>query len=791
MASDAAPPTVPPDGVNPYLPTPVARVTDSGAGTVTVSTDAVRRAVDFLDPYLTAPVAGVATPRGRVMTIVGDFGAGKSHLAIALLRRAQATSVPAPDTVYLDAPSGSFVDLYRRFVSHLDRGSVIELVRAYHAEVVAAELSGRGHTDEVPERLRAGGVEPAQVVRELRLPGGELLRRTREVLARVTADPDLGAALTLLLEPSAQAVVWDWLSGNPPNEFLQERGIARTIGTDGPALHALLAVTRLYRDRGRRFLLVIDDFDRVLSTIDSRVGLDDRLGPFKHMLESIGESGAFVVLAGAGDMLRAVDTAVRQRMGPVVEMTPMSATEVREFIRESHRNVRGDGELDPFTPEAIDQVATLTRGVPRRFITLCHHLYRYAQRTGQWITPETVRQVGSSHYDLASVLDVRREVYQILSRKGLRITRGRQREPDGEPQVDYWISDPGGEFRCAILVTGAMLSVADLHGFRRRLRAARAEAHDVVEAVVVVVGYLTDPAAAEVTGLTGRDPVEYGSGSFAETLTAVVAGVLRRFDEATTAQPLDVIRYQVDRITRQQANTLEMIEYVVQRLAGFGETTERQLTDIRRELAEATRAVPAEEAAPTQRARPDAGDSVLATVERLFASALETLATIDRMDVSLAAAFNPSGGSRTGLPSGVRAVQARLRQQEGFSPLGTAVFLEKLVMAFRAAFLDWYDSSRVRAAGRPSAADRDRLDRLCTSYEALYHDIPLDELKKLVESTARYPDEGDTVRQWDWPTIRLDDVRRTFAELGVQVGRAVGGAYGGWEPHPARHHPAS
>ncbi|GIF05464.1 ATP-binding protein [Actinoplanes siamensis] len=756
MTNDKAPPRTVPGGVNPYLPTPVARVSDSGRRVVTVSTKAVRSAYAFLDPYL----AGTAQP-GRVMTIVGDFGTGKSHLAIALLRRAQQSASPPPDTVYLDAPNGSFADLYRRFVGHLNRMSLTELLRDYYAEIVADEVAGLAHTGRIVELLRSGDIDPVAVVHELHLPDNDLLRRQQDELIRITGDNDLGTALTLLLEPSTDAVVWDWLTGNPPHEFLQERGILRAIASDGPAVHALLAIARLYRERNRRFVVVIDEFDRVLSTVD-RLESADRLEPFKHMLEQIGESGAFIVLVGMADMLQSVDRAVTERMRPVVRMEPMSAAEVGLFIRESHRRTRGDAELDPFRPEAVDEVAALSDGVPRRFIRLLHHLYRHAQQARVWITRDEVRRNGGASYDVASVADVRREVYQILSREGLRLTRGLQRDPAGEPVVDYWVADPAGDFRCAIMITGALLSDPDLQRVRQRLRRARQEVHEPVETVLAVVGYLTDEVTAKVTALGVQDPIQYGSESFAASLASVVTGILRRSDEAGRAEPLDAIRYQVDRIARQQTNLQDLVEQLTHRFAELGDLRRER----EREPAEVARGAPV-----------DAGgsDPLLVAVEGLFGRALEMLATIERMDGSLAAAFDLSPGSGSGLSSGVRAVQARLQQQDGFSPLGTAVFLERLVKAFRRAFLSWYDAAGDSA--RIGPADREKLNRLCTNYETLYHDVPLDELKRLVESTARQPDAGGSVRPLDWPTIRLDDVRRAFAELAVQVAREVDTAF--------------
>ncbi|MFI7429908.1 hypothetical protein ACIBPB_23200 [Micromonospora sp. NPDC049836] len=759
----------PADGVNPYLPTPVARVGDSATSVVTVATTAVVRARAALDEYLRAPHTPEQPRKGRVLTLVGDFGTGKTHLTAALRRRVL-ESAPAADPVYLDAPNGTFVDLYRRFIAQVKRPRVMDLLSDYYAEVVADELEATPYAARTATRLRQGEIDPVAVVARLHLPDRLLLQRLQATLIRVTRDNDLGTAFTLLLQPEVQTLVWDWLTGNPPRDFLQERGIFRTIATDGAALDAMAAFGRLHRDRGRPAVLMIDEFDRVLSAVDSRSDFADRMGPFKRMLEAVGESGAFVVLAGMPEIVKIPDESTRQRLGEIVELTPMTVAEVQEFIRSSHRAIRGDDALEPFTQQAVETLVALTKGVPRQFITLCHYLYGWAQGTQELISPEVVRQVSGVHFDLASVLDVRREVYQVLTKVGIRVSRGHLREPGGEAPVDYWVSDSQGEYRCAILLTGGVVSPADVTEVRQRAARARAEAGSV-EVVLVVVGYLTEAFAAQLVPiLKPNDPIVYGRESFPETLQSVVTGVLRRHRETVTANPLEVIIDGVERISRQQSTTQELIEYVAQHLAGIGETTERQLTEIRREVASTTRG-----GDPPASAR-SAATPTLAAVDELFQDALRLLSSIDRMEDDLSAVFVETPGRPAN--AGVRAVQARLRQQEGFSPLGTAVFLGKLVQAFQYAFLDWYDASELRAGGQPSPAERDRLDRICTRYEALYHDIPLDELKKLVESSARDPEHEGVVSRLAGPTIRLDDIRRTFAELGVRVGRAVDGSAG-------------
>src|SRR5262249_50828237 len=131
--------------VNPFSPTAVARI---DGDLVTVDTAAIREARSYLEAYLNAPDLPAASDltasptAGNVIAVVGDYGAGKTHLTVELLQHAAANRAKNVHVMYLDARPAGFVELYRLFVEELDREEVHRQVRAYYDEVVIRDLEG-------------------------------------------------------------------------------------------------------------------------------------------------------------------------------------------------------------------------------------------------------------------------------------------------------------------------------------------------------------------------------------------------------------------------------------------------------------------------------------------------------------------------------------------------------------------------------------------------------------------------------------------------------------------------
>jgi KaiC/GvpD/RAD55 family RecA-like ATPase len=140
------------------------------------------------------------------LAIVGDYGTGKTHIAQDMLRQIAAEGNPNLHPLYLDAPSDTFLALYKeRFLRKLDRNTVLRRVDEYYADIVADELIKSKLTRPVAEALRKREISPDEVVRNFGLIESKFVRALAKKLKAVTEQSDFGTALLLLRRPEFQA----------------------------------------------------------------------------------------------------------------------------------------------------------------------------------------------------------------------------------------------------------------------------------------------------------------------------------------------------------------------------------------------------------------------------------------------------------------------------------------------------------------------------------------------------------------------------------------------------------
>jgi len=185
-ASDESTVTYP--DVNPYSPTAVARVTEFDDGeSVTIETTAIRQALGAVRDFVAAVPERAAESEpavppaqhgeGTVLAVVGDYGTGKTHLAIRLMQQVHRDS--SVHSMYIDAAADDFVAVYRRFIAKLSLDEVRDRVKAYYSDIVAASLLGTDLPEHLAQRLRAGDFDPVVAVDRLALMEASLLRELK------------------------------------------------------------------------------------------------------------------------------------------------------------------------------------------------------------------------------------------------------------------------------------------------------------------------------------------------------------------------------------------------------------------------------------------------------------------------------------------------------------------------------------------------------------------------------------------------------------------------------------
>ncbi|MET8764632.1 ATP-binding protein [Lentzea sp. NPDC004782] len=751
---------------NPFLPMAVANPREFDDATVTIVTPAIAEAVSLVDAFLRPSTSSV----GNVIAIVGEYGTGKSHLVGTLLRRARDTSEGVwSRVVLLKARPATFVDLYRQLIGdELRKEDVRDLVREFYADVIADELSDSPFTTDIADLLRTGQLDPVDAVHRLHLAESRYMDRLRQVLERVTNNSAFGVALTLLLRHDFADAAWEWLTGHQPDQVLVDRGIDTAIVTEELALEAMGVLALLYGHRGRRFVVAIDEMNKVVS--GNRKPTADAMEAFQRMLEVFAAAQALLILAGLPDYLDELGSAVRQRIGRIIAVSPLTVENTVEYIRQSQERLGRGRVLDPFTVDTVRYLVNLTDGNARRIIRLCSHLYRRAvdanryDPAGAQVTVAMVREVAKEHTGAATADHVRNEIRQVLNGLGLTYERDVWLTSETDSRADYWVPF-GSEANsgCALVLSESVLDQSDCDALVNRatfLSAAGAQAG----VILVVVGLVHADFMSRLTGAFSAEPIVYDQYVFNDTLSTVLErhlGLLADSGDDVSSE----MREQFTRLGRQQSNTQRMLEQAMKTLTALRSSSDRALSQLQQEMAELTSQASAQstdQQTPTLRLPP--------VVLTQFTDARASLDAVDQVDAALRAMFAATESDLVNAVDARVAVRAQLRSPLVFSALGVSTMLRMLLDTFQDGVNEWFRTYVPGPTGRPHPADKNRLGALCLAYDTVYEYIPFFRLEEL-DQIAPYLVDGNLAVLVSPP--QLAEAREVFNGLSRRVHAAV------------------
>lgn len=755
-----------PSDDNPFLPGGVARPREFDDTTVSIPTPAIAEAVSLVDAFLRPS----SRPSGNVIAIQGEYGTGKSHLVGALLHYARGQSDDRrPRVALLEARPATFVDLYKQLIGdELQKDDVRDRVREFYAHVLADELSDSPFTSHVAEPLRTGELDPVEVSDQMHLMESRNLDMLGTELERVTHNPAFGIALPLLLRHDFADAAWEWLTGHQPDPVLVDRGIETPIATEELALEAMGVLALLYSQRGRRFVLAIDEMNKVVSA--SRKPTEDAVQAFEKMLEVFAGAQALLILAGLPDYLEELGPAVRQRIGRIIQVSPLTVDNAVEYIRQSQDRLGRGRVLDPFSDNTVRYLVKLTDGNARRIIRLCSHLYRRAVDASPrdparaQVTEAMVREVAREHAGATTVDHVRNEIRQVLAALGLAYERDAWMNPETDSKADYWVpfgteSNSG----CALVLSESVLNQSDCDALVNRATYLQS-AVERMEVVLVVVGLVHADYMPSLTEAFSVEPIIYDQYTFNDTLSAVLERQLSLLVD-TGDGTLPGVREQFTRLGRQQANTQRMLEQAMKTLTSLRTSSERSLSQLQREFAEYTSGTtprPSRESVQPVRLPP--------VVLTLFSTARGSLDALDQVDATLRAMFAATAGDPVHAIDARVAVRAQLRSQHVFPALGVSAMLRLLLGTFQDGVNEWFRTYVPSPSGRPYPPDKDRLGALCRAYDTVYEYIPFFRLEEL-DQFAPHLVDGNAAAVV--PAPQLAETRELFNRLSARVHAAT------------------
>ena len=515
----------------------------------TSASDKARQNVlDYLAGRTTADI------KGRAVAIVGDFGTGKTHLALEMLRELETRTEGNSTRLYVDAPGDSFVSLYReRFLPQFDRVELRQRVLEYYADIVAEELADSEITSATVTALRTGVVSPELVVERFALAPTRLHKRLAERLQEVTKQPQFATALTLFMRPEYEAAVWQWLSTSSPDPVLVERGVTKSIDTDVEALEAIGVIALLYGYHGHQFALALDELEKILVPLVQAEGGSDVIQSLKRLIHIFTHTGALLILCGLPDYFDLLPDDTKQRLSDVIRPTRLSGDDTRRYIEESQNRAFGSPKLAPFTTDSTAYIASIAAGNPRRIIRLCYLLYRAAGSQDVPITRALVREVAKEQFETFSIDDIANDLIGIFDRNGWLFERQKQLTKTKTSRVDFWLPIATDGAGCAVVLTKSILDQAEARKFANRattIAKVSPEEGSPIEIFVVVNGRIAD----EASDLLSDAPVrlfEYGLTGFSDAIEAALKGAFQRFERSRQEVTLVGLGERIEQLGRQ------------------------------------------------------------------------------------------------------------------------------------------------------------------------------------------------------------------------------------------------
>jgi len=735
---------------------------------ISVQTASTLNALRYLDTYLQPP-----RERGYVLAVQGDYGSGKTHLAAMLLNRVREWEQEDPARrnarpVYLDA-ADQFRELYIRFVKGLPENEVYAKVRAYYADTIADQLGDSDASAQVRSELRSPDADLEQFSSMLGLSEYSLIRTLRDKLADVTDDESFATVLSLLARPGFQIPAWHWLTGASPDPLLIERGVRGAIDTEASAIEAFGVFAKLYGHRGDRFVLVIDELDRLIPNpaLGSSAA---ELSAFQHLLESFESADAMLVLVGLKESLDLIVGGPRQRVSTFITMSRFEERTTRQFIELSLDRVR-DWEGDrsyPFTTEAIQELVALTYGNPRRIGLYCRRLFRDSigeSARPKAITAADVRRVASEQFGADKQQQVRVAVLATLEAQRWEHYRDYFVSAEPGSKVDYWI--PAGDSGCALFLADSVTRRTDVERLTERAQFVR-QRSPRCEMLLVVSEALAPEYRNALTEAFGREPLIYQPNSFTEDLASLVKSLRYRLNQAAGGDTLAELRDKVEYLAGNQSRIQDTLEHVMAGLRALAESSDRGIGDVRHDLDGMSKAVTAVARLMSHASDPDLPEVVAAVFDdRVDAlSALETTPDLINQLFTQHDAADPAARSTL---VAIRTAARLDRDRSTMTALGVAATLRTLTASFRQSIGEWFRNSAPDPDQRPPAIALEKLDALCEAYDAVYEYQPTFELEDL--HVPPDPDERTSRGE------RLRTLRVKFETLAVDVRQAVIGFF--------------
>jgi type II secretory pathway predicted ATPase ExeA len=367
---------------------------------------AIRRFIDVLSALRSENSSSVTV-------LLGDYGAGKSHLLklfkVSVNKKLLVTAKPSL-AVYVKSPGRSMRDLFLYLIDDLGRELLTDLASKWIFDFLSKANPQRYLAPKQQWKLRDPSDIPeflnnSQVI--------NLIDDVRPTLGEVRHS-DLVRAFLLLPHPDYSAIAWRWFVGSSiSRNDKQLLNIESTVDDQAIAEQALVSILKLLHALGiSGVVMLVDELEAV--TLLTRLPRGLYQDSLRHLIDNNPSDLAmiFAITPEGWKELTEVPSALERRLsGSVIDLAPFVRNEVRELMQryllsarmkdfdKKISDIEGristiDRSIYPFTPGSEDAIFEATKGTPSKVVTLCRLCIENLVTSDQdTIDPEFVKSV--------------------------------------------------------------------------------------------------------------------------------------------------------------------------------------------------------------------------------------------------------------------------------------------------------------------------------------------------------------------------------------------------------------
>lgn len=525
---------------NPFPVTAVANFHNNVQNNLIVETSAIKEAKTLIDTW-------IKNNDGITVAVQGEYGTGKTQLAIELKKYISNYDKDTFNFICLDSPSDGFLKMYKnRFLNELTKTQVLKRLKECYSQIIIDDLKEDELYSEIINR-QTKLMKGLELIQKLGLPKSKYDRIFEKRLEDITNNTYFVPALLLLMEPQFEDEVWKWFGGAEPSEALKERFVDFSINNDSLALDAIGVFAFLFGQQGCKFVLFIDEMEKILSnTEEIQLGSFDAL---KKLFATVKATKSLLILCGLPDYYEAFPRDVQQRIGYEIKTKEISLSEVKNYISNANQLTNNIKSCSPFSDEILKIVIDISHGNIRMIIRLLYHSYNWYLNNNQDIDIKALCIILDNIYGLDTD-NVRTGLAQMIVSMGWRFKEKKENGNDNADMVmDFWLPSvltPLDSFDKGIEVYIASNMVSD-DDYQRIYSKIHNESSNYK--IVVVEGFISK----KYYDLLSKDVkhiLQYRAHDFKTIFLSIVEGEQAAYQNALNKDNIVITNEKIDQLTR-------------------------------------------------------------------------------------------------------------------------------------------------------------------------------------------------------------------------------------------------